>query len=148
MTLLPRTATSWEKLLSRQQAEGMEVDEDPNQNPQQLLITNQTGAISLITNIPDNHAMPAGDSYRTLSALQTYLTSTLPHPLGLSPKAYRNVDVDMSVGGRAMLDGNVLRRWMELGSWKRAEGISRIGSSEWQLKALLEAISGRSLGFF
>ena len=55
----------------------------------------------------------------------------------------------MSVGGRGMLDGNVLRRWMELGSWKRAEGISRIGSEgEWEVKALLEGISGRGLGFF
>ena len=93
--------------------------------------------------------MPAADSYRMLSALQTYLTSTLPHSLGLSPKTHRNVDVDMSVGGRGMLDGNVLRRWMELGSWKRAEGISRIGSEgEWEVKALLEGVSGRGLGFF
>ena len=148
MSLLPRIQTSWEKLLARQAVDDMDVDErDQNQAQNQILITSQTGAVSLITPLPEA-STTATDAYRNLAALQTYLTNTLPHPLGLSPKAYRNVNVDMSVGGRAILDGNVLRRWMELGSWKRAEGVSRIGAEgEWEVKALLEGISGRGLGF-
>jgi cleavage and polyadenylation specificity factor subunit 1 len=127
----------------------MEIDEeDQSAIRHQILMTSSTGAISLITPLPDSRGVSSADSYRSLAALQTYLTSTLPHPLGLSPKAYRNVEVDMSIGGRAMLDGNVLRRWMELGSWKRAEGVARIGSEgEWEVKALLEGILGSGLGF-
>ena len=114
----------------------------------QVLVTSQSGAISLITPLPVAATGAATDSYRALAALQTYLTSTLPHPLGLSPKAFRNVEVDMSVSGRAMLDGNVLRRWTELGSWKKAEAVVRTGGEgEWEVRALLEGVLGRGLGF-
>lgn len=154
MTLLPRTMTSWETLEMAQAAsaaDGEEMDtsdDNPSSTAQQILVTNQSGAISLITNLTTTAATNAADSYRTLSALQTYLSSTLPHPLGLNSKPYRNVEVDMSVGGRAVLDGNVLRRWMELGSWKRAEGVTRIGcEGEWEVLGLLEGIGGRGLGY-
>ena len=69
------------------------------------------------------------------------------YPLGLSSKAYRAVEVDMTIGGRAMLDGNVLRRWMDLGSWKRAESVMRVGVDvEWEVRTMLEGIGGRGLG--
>ena len=127
------------------------MDVDGLEHPRiqhQILSTSQTGAISLISPLPVAATGASSDSYRALGALQTYLTSTLVHPLGLSPKGYRNVEVDMSVSGRAIIDGNVLRRWTELGSWKKAEAIARTGGEgEWEVRALLEGVLGRGLGF-
>ena len=149
--LLPRTQTSWERYLTQEPTDdGMEIDGQEHPRIQhQILIPSQSGAIALITPIPVAATGASSDSYRTLAALQSYLSSTLSHPLGLSPKAYRNVEVDMGVSGRAMLDGNLLRRWTELGSWKKAEAIARTGGEgEWEIRALLEGILGRGLGFF
>ena len=149
MILLPRPQTSWERYLALETAhDDMQVDgQEHPRIEQQILVTSQSGAISLITPIPVAATGASTDSYRTLGALQSYLTSTLSHPLGLSPKSYRNVEVDLSVSGRAMLDGNLLKRWTELGSWKKAEAIARTGGEgEWEIRALLEGVLGRGLG--
>ncbi|MCJ1395282.1 mRNA cleavage and polyadenylation factor subunit [Xylographa bjoerkii] len=100
----------------------------------QILVTSQNGAFSLLSSLSPS-------AYRTLAALQAYLTNTLPHPLGLNPRAYRSAEADNTVGGRVMLDGDVLKRWKELGSWKRAEGMARAGvDAEWEFEALLEGV--------
>ena len=100
----------------------------------QILLTSQTGAVSLLSALTPS-------AYRTLAAMQAYLTNTLPHPLGLNQRAYRGAEADNTVGGRAVLDGDVLKRWKELGSWKRAEGMARAGlDAEWEFEALLEGV--------
>jgi len=105
-----------------------------------ILLTSQTGSISLLTSVS-----PA--AYRTLTALQSYLTNTLPHPLALNARAYRAVEADQTAGGRAILDGDILKRWMELGSWKRVEGVGRAGmETEWEIRELLDQITGNGLG--
>ena len=57
----------------------------------QLLSAGSGGSLALLTTL-------SASAYRTLSALQSYLTTTLLHPLGLNPKGYRAVDADLSVG--------------------------------------------------
>ena len=71
------------------------------------------------------------------------------------------VESDVSAGGRGVLDGGLLRRWMELGSWKRAEGVGRVGGAdgvgvngnmgggngEWDIRGMLEEIGGGGLEF-
>ena len=140
MELLPRPKTSWEQLRS---ANELDTEAQESASPYQVLVASKTGALGLITPL-------SAPQYRSLGSLQAWLgTTALTHPLGLSPKAHRNVDVDLSVGGRPILDGDVLARWNELGSWRRAEGITRAGvDAEWELRAMLETVSGKALGFF
>ncbi|MCJ1405837.1 mRNA cleavage and polyadenylation factor subunit [Xylographa trunciseda] len=110
------------------------ISDDTPASLQQVLLTSQTGAVSLLSSLTPS-------AYRTLAAVQAYLTNTLPHPLGLNPRAFRSAEADNTVGGRAVLDGDVLKRWKELGSWKRAEGVARVGlDAEWELQALLEGV--------
>ncbi|KAL8857985.1 MAG: hypothetical protein Q9178_005445 [Gyalolechia marmorata] len=84
--------------------------------PPSLLLTSTTGSLSLLTPLtPTTH--------RTLTALQSHLQSTLPHPLGLNPKAFRYVDgggagVEGRGAGGGVVDGMVVRRWMEAGRWR------------------------------
>ena len=111
------------------------IPSSPSSSTQSVLLTSSTGAISLLT--------PLSPSiYRTLSALQSFLISTLPHPLSLNPRSYRQQSETVVDGmgrgglGRGVLDGNILRRWRELGSWKRREGegrcgVEREGEVEW-----------------
>ncbi|KAI9706218.1 MAG: hypothetical protein M1812_008248 [Candelaria pacifica] len=84
-----------------------------------LLLTTQTGSLNLLSNLPE-------PLYRRLSALQTQLTNTLPHACGLNPRAYRATETD-GFGGRGVLDGGLLGRWNELGSWRRREIAGRVG---------------------
>ncbi|KAG8527114.1 uncharacterized protein KY384_008543 [Bacidia gigantensis] len=99
--------------------------------PHSLLLTSPTGSLALLTPLP-------ASSHRTLSALQNHLISTLSHPLGLNPRAFRaggeqgnprdrrGLGMGGSFGGMAgtscVLDGMVLRRWLELGTWRRWGG--------------------------
>ncbi|MCJ1285002.1 mRNA cleavage and polyadenylation factor subunit [Xylographa opegraphella] len=118
-------------------ADGRARSVSPNDTPaslHQILLTSQNGAISLLSSLTPS-------AYRTLAAMQAFLTNTLPHPLGLNPRAYRSAEADNTVGGRVMLDGDVLKRWKELGSWKRAEGMARAGlEAEWEFEGLLEGV--------
>ena len=47
-----------------------------------------------------------------------------------------------------MLDGNLLRRWSELGSWKKAEAVGRCGveGGEWEVRGLVDGVTGGGLG--
>ena len=55
----------------------------------------------------------------------------------------------MSVGGRAILDGNVLGRWYGLGSWKQVEGAARAGvDGVEEVVELVKEVGGRGLSFF
>lgn len=107
----------------------------------QILLTHSTGSLALVTQL-------STPRYRSLAALQSWLGTTVSHPLGLGPKAYRDVDVDMSVGGRAILDGNVLERWYGLGIWKQVEGAARAGvDGVEEVLDLVKEIGGQGLGF-
>ena len=131
--------TSWERL---REATEMDTETLETASPHQVLVASSTGALALLTPL-------SASQYRSLASLQAWLgTTALTHPLSLGPRGRRNVDADLSVGGRTILDGDVLSRWNELGSWKRAEGVTRAGAdAEWEVRAMLETVSGRGLGF-
>jgi cleavage and polyadenylation specificity factor subunit 1 len=109
-------------LLPRPTPSSLSSQPDPETSGQpqhQLLLSSTTGSLTVLAPL-------SSKSYRSLSALQSYLLNTLPSAAGLNPRAYRAVDADVAVGGRAVLDGSILvRGWGELGSWKRAEGCAR-----------------------
>ena len=139
MELLPRVPTSWEQLGAATETGPAALE---SASSHQILLASSTGALALLT-------LLSSSQYRSLGSLQAWLgNAALAHPFSLGPKARRGVDVDLSVGGRAILDGDVLGRWNELGSWKRAEGVVRAGvDAEWEVRAMLESVSGRGLAF-
>jgi cleavage and polyadenylation specificity factor subunit 1 len=135
MTLLPRTAVSSELAIS----DSDEMNIDAYIPVHQVLVTTQTGSIALVTSVSE-------ESYRRLSALQSQLSNTLEHPCGLNPRAYRAVESD-GIGGRGMIDGKLLLRWLDLSRPRKMEIASRVGADEWEIRADLEAIGGGGLGY-
>ncbi|KAL1965959.1 hypothetical protein VTN77DRAFT_4899 [Rasamsonia byssochlamydoides] len=135
ITLLPRTAVSSELAMS----DSDEMNIDAYIPLHQVLITTQTGSVGLVTSVSE-------ESYRRLSALQSQLSNTLEHPCGLNPKAYRAVESD-GIGGRGMIDGKLLYRWLDLSRQRKMEIASRVGADEWEIRADLEAIGGCGLGY-
>jgi cleavage and polyadenylation specificity factor subunit 1 len=136
MTLLPRPTKPHDTSLEPN-GDSMELD-SASEVTSQILLSDQAGTISVLTPLTP-------EEYRTLTALQSFLINTLPHPLGLNPRAHRHGEGEM---GRAILDGGLLRRWVELGSWKRAESVARSGcESEWELRNLLDKVCGGGLMF-
>jgi cleavage and polyadenylation specificity factor subunit 1 len=135
MTLLPRTAVSSEVVM----ASSGEIDNEVYSPINQVLITTQTGSVALVTPVSE-------ESYRRLSALQSQLINTLEHPCGLNPRAYRAVESD-GIGGRGMIDGKLLGRWLDLGQQRKMEIASRVGADEWEIRADLETIGGAGLGY-
>ena len=105
---------------------------------QQVLMTMQSGAMSLITPLEEQ-------MYRRLVALQTYLGNILEHPLGLNPRAFRAVDGD-GYASRGIVDGNLVLRWYELSTQRRAEACAKAGSEDWLIRSDLEHISGARMG--
>lgn len=74
--------------------------------------------------------------------------NTLYHACGLNPRAYR-IDKDAPeglVGGRTVVDGSMLERWMELGSQRRAEVAGRLGVGVEEVRDELLALRG-GLGY-
>ena len=135
MTLLPRTAVSSEVVM----ASSGEIDNEAYSPINQVLITTQTGSVALVTPVSE-------ESYRRLSALQSQLINTLVNPCGLNPRAYRAVESD-GIGGRGMIDGKLLGRWLDLGQQRKMEIASRVGADEWEIRADLETIGGAGLGY-
>lgn len=134
--LLPRTAVSSE-IAAAASPDVMDVE---NSFPRhQVLVTTQSGSIGLITPLSEQ-------SYRRLSALQTQLINTLDHPCGLNPRAYRAVESD-GIGGRGMIDGSLLQRYLDLSSQRKMEIAGRVGAGEWELRGDLESIGGAGLGY-
>lgn len=108
-------------------------------NQHQVLITSQNGSLALVTSVKE-------ESYRRLSALQSQLTNTIEHPGGLNPRAFRAVESD-GARGRGMVDGNLLRQWLNLGKQRQAEIAGRVGATEWEIRGDLETIGGDGLGY-
>lgn len=116
----------------------------PSPNPQptplyHILITSQTGSISLITPVDET-------SYRRLGAVEAHLSSILEHAAGLNPREYRAIDSE-GFGARGVVDGSIVQRIGELGSTRRAEVLSRAGSDAWLLRSDLEIVGGGGLGW-
>lgn len=135
LTLLPRTRASPESA----DVEADEMDVDPDMPLHQALLTTQTGSLAIVTSLSE-------DSYRRLSALQSQLSNTLEHPCGLNPRAYRAVESD-GIGGRGMIDGKLLMRWLELSRTRQLEIASRVGADEWEIRADLERVGDAGLGY-
>ena len=117
------------------------MNEDYEQRPrslQQVLMTMQSGAISLITPLEEQ-------MYRRLIALQTYLGNILEHPLGLNPRAFRAVEGD-GYASRGVVDGNLVLKWHGLGTQRKAEACAKAGSEDWLIRSDLEHVSGTILG--
>lgn len=115
------------------------MDVDEIRSTHQVLIASQNGSLALVTSV-------AEESYRRLSALQSQLTNTIEHPGGLNPRAFRAVESD-GAGGRGMVDGTLLRQWLNLGKQRQAEIAGRVGATEWEIRADLEVIGGDGLGY-
>lgn len=139
MTLLPRTTST--TLPATEDA--MNVAADATIPEHEIVITSQTGAISLLSPLSESQ-------YRRLSTLANHLTNTLYHACGLNPKAYRvgsgKDTQEGMVGGRTVVDGGMLLRWMELGSQRRAEVASRVGVGVEEVREDLLALIG-GLGY-
>lgn len=136
VTLLPRTAVSSE--LAETPEDEMDVD-DQFSNKHHVLIASQNGSLALVTSVTE-------ESYRRMSALQSQLTNTIEHPGGLNPRAFRAVESD-GAGGRGMVDGNLLRQWLNLGKQRQTEIAGRVGATEWEIRGDLETIGGGGLGY-
>ena len=142
MTLLPRTPTSYE--LANQATtlseDAMAVD-SPTIPSQQLLVTTQGGSLAIITPVPET-------TYRRLSTLQNILMTQLEHFCSLNPRAYRAVETD-GIGGRGMIDGDLVKRWLELSSQHKASVADKVGArGVWEVRSDLEMILGSSgMGF-
>ena len=94
-------------------------------NPAQtVLLTTHSGTLALLTLLSES-------SYRRLSTLSNHLSNALYHGAGMNPKAYRIAEnaPESIVGGRTILDGTLLSRWMELGMGKRRDILSRLGEA-------------------
>ncbi|KFX98448.1 hypothetical protein V490_02306 [Pseudogymnoascus sp. VKM F-3557] len=114
---------------------------EPTNPASGLLMTLASGAIGVLTPLSEQ-------KYRRLHALSNHLSNLLYHPGGLNPKAHRisNTAPEAVIGGRPIVDGSVLWRWMELGSQKRAEVASRVGVDRETIREDLEEIAG-GLGY-
>ena len=136
MTLLPRTAVSSETPVSTPPHGPGAAVEPPTQ---QILVTTQEGGLALITPLSEQ-------SYRRLSTLQNILTANLEHPCGLNPRAHRAVESD-GIGGRAIIDGNVVQKWLDQSSQHKSLTADKCGGSVWEVRGDLEAVGGGGLQF-
>ena len=138
MTLLPRTPTSYE-LANQSTADSedaMAID-SPVTPQQQLLISTQGGSLALM--VPVSEA-----TYRRLLTLQNILLTQLEHPCSLNPRAYRAVETD-GIGGRGVIDGDLVKRWLELSSQHKASVADKVGArGVWEVRSDLEMILGSS----
>jgi cleavage and polyadenylation specificity factor subunit 1 len=136
MTLVPRTISS---PILPVNPEAMDIAADDTITGHEILVTSQTGAISLLSPLSETQ-------YRRLSTLANHLSNTLYHACGLNPKAYRLGSTDtiegLVGGGRTIVDGSMLLRWMELGSQRRVEVASRIGVGINEVREDLVALIG------
>ena len=143
MTLLPPPSQK-SSTIDPSNPSQMDIDHPagvPHQ-PHSLLLTSQTGSLSLLTPLTEQ-------TYRRLSTLQNILlSSTLDatsHFASLNPRAYRQVETD-GVGGRAVIDGDLVRRWWEVSSQQKSNAADKAGGDVWDVRADLAVVGGGMLG--
>lgn len=115
-------------------------EQPPSMRSDNVLVTTQSGAVALITPL-------AEQIYRRLGALQNHLIGLLDHPCGLNPRAFRAVQGE-GLGGRGVLDGQILLQWHMLSSQRKAEACARVGVDGLQMQEDLAMVGGTSLAFF
>ena len=127
--------------------EAMEVDEDPAtvEAAYHVLVLQASGSLALITPIPEQQ-------HRRMAALQSQLLSALEPVAGLSHKAYRAArDVKIgpgeaqALGPPVMLDGNVLKKWRDIGRDRLGEIERAIGMDVEEIEAAIWDVSGGGL---
>ncbi|EXJ91000.1 hypothetical protein A1O1_04107 [Capronia coronata CBS 617.96] len=105
-----------------------------------ILMSTQEGSLCMLTPLSEA-------SYRRLSTLQNTLVTTLDfHACSLNPRAYRQIETD-GIGGRGIIDGNLVQRWWETSTQQRVASADKAGASVWEVRADMDLISGRELGF-
>lgn len=135
MTLLPRTKAPSILPATPNAADSATDTASPEQ---ELLMSDNTGTISLLTPLSEAQ-------YRRLNTLASHLTNTLFHACGLNPRAYRasKEAPEGMVGGRTVVDGGMVLRWLELGTQRRSEVAGRVGmDSEEVREDLVALVSG------
>ena len=138
MTLTPRKSLGGARRSSNASMDT--TDDSQGDSKQQILITTQSGSLCMLTPVPEA-------TYRRLSTLQNILITTLDfQPCSLNPRAYRQVETD-GVGGRGIIDGNLVKRWWEMSTQQRAASADKAGGSIWEVRGDLETMSGGNLGF-
>ncbi|KAK5062501.1 hypothetical protein LTR84_004574 [Exophiala bonariae] len=138
MTLTPRKSLA----STRRSSDGsMDMANDSQASTkQQILVSTQSGSLCMLTPIPEA-------SYRRLSTLQNVLLTTLDfQACSLNPRAYREVETD-GVGGRGIIDGNLVRRWWEISTQQRVASADKAGGSIWEIRGDIDLISGNDLRF-
>jgi cleavage and polyadenylation specificity factor subunit 1 len=108
----------------------------------EILISDNTGTISLLTPLSEAQ-------YRRLNTLASHLTNTLFHACGLNPRAYRagkEAPDGMVGGGRTVVDGGMVLRWLELGTQRRSEVAGRVGMDSEEVREDLVALAS-GLGY-
>lgn len=139
MTLMPPSQRSTSHSTH---SDMMDLDAPSSDSSQQILLTSQSGSISLLTPLSEG-------AYRRLSTLQNILLAgTLDarsHFASLNPRAYRQIETD-GIGGRGIIDGAVVGRWWEVSTQQRANSADKAGGGVWDLRTDLAFLSGRELG--
>jgi cleavage and polyadenylation specificity factor subunit 1 len=138
MTLLPRKVGSSEDSEPGSR-EGSSANISFESAQQQILVTSHEGSIGLITPLPEQ-------TYRRLLALQNILTANLEHSCGLNPRASRAVETD-GIGGAAMIDGDLVQRWLDQDAFHQSSTADKVGSTVWEVKEDLNEISGNGLQY-
>ena len=133
MTLLPQSLA----VDVKDEADNMDIDEASSRS--QIIVTTREGGLALITPLSE-------DTYRRLSTLQNILTANTDHPCGLNPRAYRAAETD-GIGGRAIIDGSLVQRWIDQSSHHKASLADKVGGTIYDIKRDLELISGGALSY-
>ncbi|OCT51295.1 Protein CFT1 [Cladophialophora carrionii] len=121
----------------------MDLLDAPSSQAHTILMTGATGSLSLLTPLSE-------PTYRRLSTLQNVLLSSAldshAHYAALNPRAYRQIETD-GIGGRAVIDGDLVRRWWELSTQGRASASDKAGGSVWDVRGDLAIVGGGEAGF-
>lgn len=133
MTLIPPTTTSNGQV---NPDDHMELDNPPETgSPHRILLSMQSGSLCMLTPLSEA-------SYRRLSTLQNTLLATLDfQPCSLNPRAYRQVETD-GIGGRGIIDGNLVQRWWETSTQQRVASADKAGGSVWEVRSDMRLING------
>ncbi|KAF3920892.1 hypothetical protein ABW21_db0207301 [Orbilia brochopaga] len=108
---------------------GEDVDNDADETEYLCMFCTMTGMFGTISSIPES-------MYRRLNVIQGQITNAGEHAAGLNPRAYRAAKFRNTSAEpmRAILDGNLLGRWLMLGAGRRKELAGRAGTSEDMLR--------------
>ncbi|KAF3929829.1 hypothetical protein AA313_de0210126 [Arthrobotrys entomopaga] len=110
--------------------EKMDADEEEEEEEEFIcMFATMTGVFGTVSSVSES-------MYRRLNVIQGQITNTGEHIAGLNPRAYRAAKFrnTSSEPMRAILDGNLLGRWLMLGAGRRKELAGRAGTSEDMLR--------------